>query len=90
MPPNPKVSVIVIAYRMASQLQNTLLTLAPGYQRGVSAEDYEVIVLENDSGENLPTEQVEALRLPEPMYLYLTIDDTPSVGMTETLDALLV
>ena len=46
---------------MASQLQNTLLTLAPGYQRGVSAEDYEVIVLENDSGENLPTEQVEAL-----------------------------
>lgn len=61
MPPNPKVSVIVIAYRMAVQLENTLLTLAPEYQQGVGADDYEVIVLENDSGENLPAEKVAKL-----------------------------
>ena len=61
MPATPKVSVIVIAYRMATQLENTLLTLAPEYQRGVCAEDYEVIVLENSSSENLPQDKVAAL-----------------------------
>ena len=38
----------------------------------------------------LTTAQVEAIRLPEPRYMYLTIDDTPSDGLDITLDAMLV
>lgn len=60
-PAEPKVSVIVIGYRMASQLHNTLLTLTADYQRGVEESDYEVIVMENSSGENLPAHIVDGL-----------------------------
>ncbi|MFK8049897.1 MAG: glycosyltransferase family 2 protein [Halioglobus sp.] len=61
MSPSPTVSVIVIAYRMSSQLENTLLTLAPEFQQGVTADDYEVIVVENSSSDNLPVEKVAKL-----------------------------
>ncbi|MEP1471062.1 MAG: glycosyltransferase [Halieaceae bacterium] len=57
----PKVSVIVIAYRMAAQLQNTLYTLTADYQDGVSEDDYEVIVMENSSDDNLTAEQIDNL-----------------------------
>jgi glycosyltransferase involved in cell wall biosynthesis len=61
LPATPKVSVILIGYKMARQLENTLLSLAADYQRGVSEEDYEVIVMENSSSENLPPEVVAGL-----------------------------
>lgn len=61
MSTTPKVSVIVVAYKMALQLEHTLLTLAPEYQRGIGVEDYEVIVLENSSSENFPAEKVAGL-----------------------------
>lgn len=57
----PKVSVIVIAYRMSSQLENTLRSLSADYQQGVSSLDYEVIVMENSSVDNLPETSVAAL-----------------------------
>jgi glycosyltransferase involved in cell wall biosynthesis len=57
----PKVSVIVVAYRMSRQLENTLYTLSAGYQRGVVPEDYEVIVMENSSSDNLDPAAVDAL-----------------------------
>lgn len=48
-----KLSVIVIGYKMARQLANTLYTLSARYQRNISAEDYEVVVVENESSDNL-------------------------------------
>jgi len=45
----PKVSLIVIAYRMPAQAERTLHSLSTDYQLGVNAEDYEVIVVENSS-----------------------------------------
>ena len=57
----PKVSVILIAYSMSQQLENTLLSLAPDYQQGVDSDDYEVIVIENSSSDNLSAEKVAAL-----------------------------
>ena len=48
MPASPKVSVIVIAYSMSRQLENTLYSLTAECQNGVSEDDYEVIVMEND------------------------------------------
>lgn len=47
----PKMSVLVIGYKMSRQLRNTLYTLSPSYQRGVSADDYEVVVVENASSD---------------------------------------
>ena len=47
----PCLSVIVIAYRMPRQLELTLRSLSSGYQRNVCPEQYEVIVIENESDE---------------------------------------
>ena len=45
--PAPRLSVVVVVYDMPDQAERTLRSLAPDYQRGVRAEDYEVIVVEN-------------------------------------------
>ena len=57
----PRLSILLIAYRMRRQAMNTLFSLAVPYQRNVSIDDYEVIVVENDSGENLVESEVVAL-----------------------------
>jgi glycosyltransferase involved in cell wall biosynthesis len=49
----PKLSVIVIGYKMPEQLLNTIYTLSTSYQRDISADDYEIIVVENSSSENI-------------------------------------
>lgn len=49
--PNPRLSVIVIAYNMSRELPRTLLSLSPAMQRGVSASEYEIIVIDNGSRE---------------------------------------
>lgn len=45
----PSLSVVVVAYDMARELPRTLRTLAPGYQQGIAAGDYEVVVVDNGS-----------------------------------------
>jgi hypothetical protein len=45
----PAVSVVVVTYDMARELPRTLVSLSPGYQQGVEASDYEVIVVDNGS-----------------------------------------
>ena len=60
----PKLSIIVIGYKMAKQLVNTLYTLSEDYQQNVSAKDYEVIVVENDSTDTLDAVSYTHLTLP--------------------------
>ncbi len=83
MSPQPKVSVLVVAYRMARQLENTLYTLSPDYQQGVDASDYEVIVMENASAENLSPQAVAAL--PENFHYVLREESsaTPVYAVNE-------
>lgn len=57
----PKLSIIVIVYRMARQAQNTLFSLSANYQKNVNTGDYEVIVIENESDEMLDENSVRAL-----------------------------
>jgi hypothetical protein len=57
----PSLSVIVIVYNMPRQAMNTLLSLSVPYQKNVTADDYEIIVVENDSGNNLDPAAVGAL-----------------------------
>ena len=45
----PRLSIVMIVYRMPDQAEKTLLSLAPTYQQGVREIDYEVIVVENHS-----------------------------------------
>ena len=50
MTPRPfGLSVVVVAYDMAREIPRTLQSLAPGYQQGIGADDYEVIVVDNGS-----------------------------------------
>lgn len=60
-PSVPRLSIIVIAYDMAEQALTTLKSLAPDYQKGVDAADYEVIVVENRSGSCMDSAAIAAL-----------------------------
>lgn len=57
----PRISVIVVVYRMRRQAMNTLRSLLPGYQTGVDGSEYEVLVVENPSEEMLDPGEVRAL-----------------------------
>jgi len=49
---NPPLTLLVVFYEMGREAPRTLHTLSPGYQRGVTAADYEVIAI--DAGSTLP------------------------------------
>ena len=57
----PSLSIIVVAYNMPEQAMNTLCSLSSTYQRGVSRDDYEVLVMENASGNDLCPKAVAQL-----------------------------
>jgi hypothetical protein len=42
-------SVVVVAHGMDRELPRTMRTLSPGYQRGIEAGDYEVVLVDNGS-----------------------------------------
>lgn len=72
----PTVSIILIAYKMRDQLRNTLLTLYPDYQRNCSMRDYEVIVVENSSSENLDQATIDSL--PANIHYFLREEESQS------------
>lgn len=57
----PILSIIVIAYDMPRQALNTLKSLAPDYQQNVTADVYEVILVENRSKRNMDAEAIATL-----------------------------
>ena len=73
----PALSVIVIGYSMSEQLQRTLLTLAADYQQQLNADDYEVIVVENSSADNLAAATVAQL----PANFRYFLREEPGGGM---------
>ncbi|HKA52420.1 MAG TPA: glycosyltransferase family A protein [Candidatus Binatia bacterium] len=54
----PTLSVVVIIYNMHREAPRTLYSLSAQYQQGISAGDYEVIVVDNGSVPPFPAEQV--------------------------------
>ncbi|CBL43700.1 conserved hypothetical protein [gamma proteobacterium HdN1] len=58
---NPLLSIIVIVYDMPRQAMNTLMSLSAGYQLGVDATQYEVIVVENSSANLIPPTEIRSL-----------------------------
>jgi hypothetical protein len=57
-PGNHKLSLIVVVYNMPRQAMNTLYSLSIPYQKNVSIDDYEVIVVENASKNTLREQDV--------------------------------
>ena len=61
MTEKPKLSIIVVCHRMRAQLPNTIYSLSCAYQRGVSSSDYEVILVENNSDQQLSDSDIASL-----------------------------
>ncbi len=70
---SPRLSVVVISYNIPRELPRTLYSLSPAFQRGIAADDYEVVVVDNGS-KHPPTEEehrelganLRILRNPDP------------------------
>jgi len=56
-----KLSVIVIVYKMKRQAMNTLYSLSAEHQTNCSQEEYEVLIMENNSTDNLDPEAIASL-----------------------------
>jgi Glycosyl transferase family 2 len=52
-------SVVVVAHDMGRELPRTLHTLAPEYQRGIEADDYELVLVDNGSARPLGPEALD-------------------------------
>ncbi len=57
----PQISYVVVVYKMAQQALRTVQSLMADYQRGVSPDDFEVIVVENESDSMVDPNQMLAL-----------------------------
>ena len=54
-------SFILIAYDMPAQAENTIRSLLPDYQQGVRPEEYEVLIVENESANTISGEFLNTL-----------------------------
>ncbi len=72
----PTVSIIVVIFNMEREIKRTFYSLASTYQVGVRQQDYEVIVIDNDSSAPLSVEYIKSFG-PNFSYHYLT-DGSPS------------
>jgi hypothetical protein len=82
----PKLSVIVVVHNMPQQAMNTLYSLSSVYQKDVLADDYEVLVVENDSGNNLDSAAATAFG---PNFYYYLRDEagiSPAAAINEALE----
>lgn len=73
--PHPRVSIIVAFHDMAREAPRTLYTMSAQYQRGVSAEDYEVIAI--DCGSSMPLDSAVVKRM-GPNFTLVREARTPS------------
>ena len=70
----PKLSIVVACYEMAAQIKNTLQSLLPPYQRNISTDEYEIILVDNGSAKMLD----EGTRKISPNldYIYLSPNES--------------
>ncbi len=61
VPDSPLLSIVIVSYRMPHQALNTLRSFAATHQRDVSADDYEVILVENTSDRMTGREAAESV-----------------------------
>lgn len=81
----PDLTIVVVVHDMAREAPRTLLSLAPLYQLGVAAEDYEVVVVDNGSQPPLGADTATAAA-PNVRYHYVA-DASPSPAAALNLGA---
>ncbi len=68
----PKVSIVVVSYNMARELPRTLYTLRAPYQRNMSNDEIEIIVVDNGSSDDVVLDDewqnVRLLRVKNPTH----------------------
>lgn len=55
----PRLSLVVVVHDMDRELPRTLLTLDPAHQRGLSRDDYEVLVVDNGSAREVAPDVID-------------------------------
>ncbi len=76
-PAAPALSIVVIVYDMVVQSENTLRSLMAGYQQSVTEDDYEVIVVENESSRCMRPGFIDSLPRNFSYYLRSETEPTP-------------
>jgi glycosyltransferase involved in cell wall biosynthesis len=72
---SPTVSVVVVAHDMARELPRTLQSLSTPYQRGITTDDIELIVVDNGSAEPITDAMLASTDVPRRI---VRIDDAPA------------
>lgn len=72
----PVVSFVLIVYDMPRQAENTARSLLTDYQRGATAADYEVVIVENESGNHMDPDFIR--RLPGNFTYHLRKETRPT------------
>ena len=72
----PLVSVVLVVYDMPLQAQNTVRSLLPAYQKHVRSEDYEVLIIENESANTMSRTFID--RLPANFTYHLRKETRPT------------
>jgi hypothetical protein len=75
---HPIVSCVLILHDMAAQAETTIRSLMSDYQEGVQQYEYEVIIVENESENNLSPQYIQSL--PGNFNYYLLKDPEHSPG----------
>ena len=73
----PGVALVVVVYNMPEQAKKTLYSLTSQYQQGVTEADYDVIIIENQSANNLPVDFIESLPANFSYHLRAETEPTP-------------
>jgi hypothetical protein len=81
----PLLSIVVVVYDMPHQAWNTLQSLTSDYQRNVSDDQYEMIIVENNSSRTIPHNKIE--KLPKNFHYILRQENgiSPAKAINEAL-----
>jgi hypothetical protein len=72
----PVLSIVMVVYDMPTQAKNTLISLSTGYQQDVSIDDFEVIVVENESSNLINDQFIESL--PRNVHYHKRLETQPT------------
>jgi len=79
--PQPKLSLIILTYNMQRELPRTLESLSGDYQRNIDIDDFEIILIENESNNLLDGKSLQ-LQYPNlRYYLNKTNPASPAFAM---------
>ncbi|MEE9328325.1 MAG: glycosyltransferase family A protein [Cocleimonas sp.] len=81
MSSSPKISFIILAYKMQRELPRTLQSLNSSFQQNVNIEDYEIILIENESDQLLDKQHLKSLYPNLHYYLNTTNPASPAYAM---------